>query len=661
MSDPEKDTVASSSHEDSYDAPRQGGRARWSSRTAFYFAAVGSAVGFGNVWRFPSLAADFGGGAFFIPYILAFFVVGLPVLFLEIGLGQYYQTGDVGAFGSFDKRLRGIGVCSIAGTYILRPVYGILFAWMIRAFVESFSTESSPWGNPDITGREAFLYFFDGIVEQGTLTESNRPTRLVASNFAYAALTWFITWLCVAWGVRWTGRVTYLTMGLPVVMLFIFLGRSLSLEGSIDGVRAYIGEWDVSLLTTKGDIWSTAVSQILFSLSLTGGIMTAYGSNCPRNEPALLNSTVIATANSMFSFVAGFAVFGSLGHLAHLEGIAVDEVGLRKGFGLVFGTWPVILNTLPGGIHWVRLLWFNLFMLGIDSAFSGVEGILIVLRDTDFFRGVANWKLAGGLCFSCFVLTLPMCTDSGFKFLDLFDFYINFMFLLAGFLETFAAGWINGLGKQIESIGVWPNVAFFVGNFGSIILACSLWFGLNNGNHLWAGFVGLVAFYGAFTGLAVFLVSRKVKEDGRTLKEGLHVLFWKNVLDFKAELEPVIGWVPTVWVIGMRFVIPQILLILFVNLARAENDSGESKFGHYNEFAFAPFQLFGILSVSFIALLFLAGVAIPSLYDCFIPPSPESTKQPAGIDDKESETPEAGSDTKESKSAPEVVVEEIAA
>ena len=336
----------------------------------------------------------------------------------------------------------------------------------------------------------------------------------------------------------------------------------------------------MSLLTTKGDIWSTAVSQIIFSLSLTGGVMTAYGSNCPRTEPALLNSTVIAVANSTFSFLAGFAVFGSLGHLAFLEDTEVKEIGLRKGFGLVFGTWPVILNSLPGGIHWVRLLWFNLFMLGIDSAFSGVEGILIVLRDTALFRGVTNWKLAGGLCFSCFLLSLPMCTDAGFKLLDTIDFYANFMFLLVGFLETFAAGWINGLEGQIKSIGWLPNITFCFANFGSVILACGLWFGLGN---IWAGFVGLVLCYGLFTGLAVFFVHQRIQQDdGRSLKSGLYDLFLKNVMDFKTELESVIGWVPSIWAIGLRFTLPQILLILFVNLALAKNAAGESKFGHYS-------------------------------------------------------------------------------
>jgi len=614
MAENKKETTITSS---SYDDTKE--RARWSSRTAFYFAAVGSAVGFGNVWRFPSLAADFGGGAFFVPYLLAFFIIGLPILFLEIGLGQYHQTGDVGAFGSFNKHLRGIGVCSIGGTYIARPVYGILFAWILRAFFESFS-DDAPWIDQSITGSEAFSYFFNEIVEQSSLGEDNRPTTLVGKNICYSAATWFITWLCVAWGVRWTGRVTYFTMGLPIVLLFVFLGRALSLEGASAGVKAYIGEWDMSLLTSHGDIWSTAASQIIFSLSLTGGVMTAYGSNCPRTEPAFLNSTVIAVANSTFSFIAGFAVFGSLGHLAYLEDTEVKSIGLRKGFGLVFGTWPVILNQLPGSIHWVRLLWFNLYLLGIDSAFSGVEGILIVLRDTALFRGVTNWKLAGGLCFSCFLLSVPMCTDAGFKFLDTFDFYINFMFLLIGFLETFAAGWINGLEDQIKSIGLWANISFCIANFGSIILLCGLWFGLDN--NLWDSIIGLIIFYVLFTALAIFFVLQKTQEDeGRSLRSGLYDLFFKNVIDFKNELELVIGWVPSIWAIGMRYIIPQMLLILFVNLALSKNVAGESKFGHYSEFVVWPFQVIGILSVVFIAVLFLLGLFCPNHYDCFIPQS----------------------------------------
>ena len=230
----------------------------------------------------------------------------------------------------------------------------------------------------------------------------------------------------------------------------------------------------MSMLTESADIWSTAVGQIIFSLSTTAGVMSGYGSNCPRNEPALLNSVIIATANSLFSFIAGFAVLEALGHVAHLEGIDVKSIGLRQGFGLVFGTWPVVLGQLPGGDHWVRLLFLTMFLLGLDSSFSGVEAILITMRDTALFRGVANWKLAAGLCLNLFLISLPMCTDAGFSLLDNFDFYINFMFFFLGFVETFSAGWVSGLEDQIESLGVWPNVVFCFANFGAVIFACGL-------------------------------------------------------------------------------------------------------------------------------------------------------------------------------------------
>ena len=134
------------------------------------------------------------------------------------------------------------------------------------------------------------------------------------------------------------GKITYVTMGLPIIFLFIFLGLGVSLEGSEVGIKAYIGQWDMSVLSERGDVWSTAVSQIFFSLSLCGGVMTAYGSHMPRDEPALLNSTVIAISNSMFSFISGFAVFATIGHQAHLLGVPIEQVPNIGGFGLAFGT-----------------------------------------------------------------------------------------------------------------------------------------------------------------------------------------------------------------------------------------------------------------------------------------------------------------------------------
>ena len=122
-------------------------------------------------------------------------------------------------------------------------------------------------------------------------------------------------------------------------ILFDFeFGVGISLEGSDVGITHYIGQWDMS--TLRCDAWSTAVTQIFFSLSLTFGIMTSYGSHMPRDEPAFINSCVVAVSNSLFSFIAGFAVFAVfavVGHQAVLEGKQIDELSY-SGIGLVFGT-----------------------------------------------------------------------------------------------------------------------------------------------------------------------------------------------------------------------------------------------------------------------------------------------------------------------------------
>lgn len=127
-----------------------------------------------------------------------------------------------------------------------------------------------------------------------------------------------------------------------------------------------------------------------------------------------MNSFVVAICNSIFSFIAGFAVFAALGHLAYVEGVAVTDLPY-SGFGLVFGTWPVVFNQLPGGIHWVRLLLFDLFLLGLDSAFAFQEAFVTVLKDTVYFEHYKRRTLVFGLCLIGFLFSLIYCTDAGLK------------------------------------------------------------------------------------------------------------------------------------------------------------------------------------------------------------------------------------------------------
>ena len=241
-------------------------RDRWGSKIAFIMAAVGFAIGFGNVWRFPSLAYEYGGGAFFIPYIMALLFIGIPLAILEVSLGQYHQTGDVGVFGSIHRRLKGVGLGSVIAAWVVVTYYTPLIAWVINAFFDTFRN-AAIWKNA--TGSEAYDYFLDHIIGEKTLGPDFRPTRMVWANVGYIAVTWFVIWLCLAWGIETTGKVTYFTMGLPAILIFVFLGRAVSLPGSSDGINAYIGEWDMSVLVNQPECWSRAVSQIFFSIGVT--------------------------------------------------------------------------------------------------------------------------------------------------------------------------------------------------------------------------------------------------------------------------------------------------------------------------------------------------------------------------------------------------------
>ena len=294
--------------------------------------------------------------------------MGIPILVLEIAFGQYYETGgepirqfvtgyimflylsdfifqlqiDVNVFGGIHRRLRGVGVASIACGYMLVTYYSMLLAWVVNAFFDTFGNENF-WAQPEVTGSEAKDYFYNEIIGMSTLGEDLRPTRLVGKNVGYSFLTWAIIYLCVAFGIKTTGRITYITMGIPVVLLFVFLGRALTLPGSDEGVDAYIRNSNWEVFSEKPDVWSKATSQVFFSLGITFGIMTAYGSHCKRSEPVFMNSIVVATADAMFSFVAGFAVFATLGHLASIENLESIAQLEYASFGLVFGSWPVAL------------------------------------------------------------------------------------------------------------------------------------------------------------------------------------------------------------------------------------------------------------------------------------------------------------------------------
>ena len=164
----------------------------WASYKLFSWKAVG----FGNVWRFPAKAYQFGGGAWFIPYLLALFLIGIPILFLEIGLGQYYQRGDISVFSGIHKRMRGVGMISVICGYMLLTYYVMLLTWVLRTIFESGS-KSAPWQDENASVDSSESYFFTTIVG---MDGREYPERLIWPNVGYCALTYLIIFLCTAFG-----------------------------------------------------------------------------------------------------------------------------------------------------------------------------------------------------------------------------------------------------------------------------------------------------------------------------------------------------------------------------------------------------------------------------------------------------------------------------
>jgi len=589
-------------------------RERWGSRAAFYFAAIGAAVGFGNIWRFPSLVYSYGGGAFLIPYILALIFIGLPVLILEVALGQYYESGNVEVFGGIHRRLRGVGLGSIACGFMGVTYYSMLIAWVIHAFFDSFG-KNSFWAGEDLTGDEALTYFFEDITGTATVGDDLKPTRLVWANVGYSLIVWAIIFLCVTFGVKVTGQITYFTVGAPILLLFVFLVRSLTLEGASMGVSQYLST-DWSVLSDRPDIWVKATGQIFFSLSIAFGAMTAYASHCPRDEPAVRNSVVIALSNSLFSFVSGFAVFAILGYLATIEGKDIADLTVG-GFGLVFGSFPVALSTLPGAQHWIRFFFLMLFLLGIDSAFSFMEASLVSFNDSKQFTNINPKKLALVVATAGWLFSWIYATDAGLYLSDVMDYYINFVMFLVGAFECFSAGWIYNIEEQVDSLGSPIVFSFMATYFGSFFVACIAWFASDPSVAMWAGFVALLSSLSVGLAFVALLMRHEMKKGSMwSWRSAWFDLALRNVFELRDDLAIVVGRIPLVWALLVKFFIPPVLLVLFSMGCAATTDDGKTEFGNYGGYP-PTFQVLGIMAVFFIGFLFFSAAIMPRLYTGF--------------------------------------------
>ncbi len=417
----------------------EAGRDRWSGRTAFIMAAVGSAVGLGNVWRFPAVAYANGGGAFFIPYFVALLTAGIPLMILEFGLGQMMQGGAPQALKKANKNFEWLGWFALLVGALISIYYAVIMAYAWQYLGYSFSVDM-PWsrgGGPNPENgffTDHVLGFSTAAGERGSI----RPWLLVG-----LALTWGAVFLIIHKGVLRVGKVVMITVPLPAAILLILALRGITLEGSAAGLEYYLKP-DFAALA-KASTWQAAYGQVFFSLSLGFGILIAYASYMPRDSDVSNNAFITSFANCATSFLAGFAVFSTLGYLAWASGTEVKDV-VASGPGLAFVTYPAAISKMAAlGGFWppvIGVLFFVMLLtLGIDSLFSLIEAVVTGLRDR--FPWIERWMVAAALCGLGFVVGgAVFASRAGLAWLDLFDHWTcNYGLVLVGLLECVLVGY----------------------------------------------------------------------------------------------------------------------------------------------------------------------------------------------------------------------------
>ncbi|WP_460462057.1 sodium-dependent transporter [Arthrobacter pigmenti] len=385
-------------------------REQWSGRKVFILAAIGSAVGLGNIWRFPYVAYENGGGAFIIPYLVALLTAGIPLLFLVYGIGHKFRGSPPLALRRLHPKAEAIGWWQVAICFVIAIYYAVIIAWAGMYVVFSFTTA---WGD-DPAG--FFMGDFLQVSDQFGIGFDFVPSVLIPLIVVWAAVIGILA-LGVQKGVA---RSAVVFMPLLLLMFLILVVQALFLEGAFTGLDAFFTpDWS---RITDSSIWVAAYGQIFFSLSVGFGIMITYASYLKRKTDLTGSGLVVGFSNSGFELLAGIGVFAALGFMAVASGVGVGEVA-TDGIGLAFIAFPTIISEAPAGVLLGVLFFGSLVFAGLTSLISITEVIIAAVQDKLGLRRVPATLMVGLPMAIISILLFP--TTTGLNLLDVTDAFVN--------------------------------------------------------------------------------------------------------------------------------------------------------------------------------------------------------------------------------------------
>jgi len=387
----------------------EGKRGAFSSRRVFILASIGSAVGLGNIWRFPYVAYENGGGAFLIPYLVALLAAGIPFLLLDYAIGHRYRGSAPLSFARMRRGAEGLGWWQVGMCFIIAVYYAAVIAWALRY---TFFSLDKAWGSDP----EAF--FFGSFLKAG---DPGVTADVVPGVLIPLALVWGAMLLILALGVqRGVGLTSLFAIPVLVLAFGALVVQALLLPGAGSGLEAlFAPNWSE---LASASVWAAAIGQIFFSLSIGYGIMITYASYVRRREDMTGSGLVVGFSNSSFELLAGIGVFAALGFMAQASGEAVGDVA-SDGIGLAFIAFPTIINEAPGGPVLGLLFFGSLVIAGLTSLISILEVVISAVRDKlDTTRVTASIAVVAPAALLSLAL---LSTTSGIYVLDTVDHFIN--------------------------------------------------------------------------------------------------------------------------------------------------------------------------------------------------------------------------------------------
>ena len=426
---------------------------QWNSILTFIMAMIGLTIGIGNIWRFSYVLYSNGGGSFFIPYLIAILIMGIPFLILEYGLGFSFKKSFSNLMRSIRPEFEIIAWMLVLFVFIVVIYYMVILGWDLAYLLNSFNFG---WGNDPAS------FFTNYVGGSSSLTSS---TQIIFPTLICTLILWGFFWVVSIKDVdKGIGKLSSILIPLLfIIMIFIFV-YAFTLPGSHIGIATLLApDWSALL---NINVWLAAFGQTIFTLSIGQAMVYTYASYLPKNTKLVDEVLLVVVTNSIYEIFTAFGVFSILGYMSSTTSTPMNEL-ISEGTGLIFIVFPHIFNSMGiMGQIIAPLLFLSILFAGITSSFGLFEPLLSSLCDK------FGWSRKKGVT----ILTIVACIgtvifsrgNSSYLVGIVDGFVNNFGILILIAVQTIIFGWFYGVEKVIPVLNEFSN--FKVGKLWVFIL-----------------------------------------------------------------------------------------------------------------------------------------------------------------------------------------------